>query len=190
MSSWADEVKQAATSRQAAETLGYERRRGSSFAPCPICKADTRGGSDTRGALGLSRDGKKWLCWACQDGGDVMDFVAAHVFGQTSKGATADQWKAIRRECQSNGWCSNEARQGRMISAVGASTSIVRSVQMGARLSGSVRCGPIDGSRTIHTGVPGRSRHNRRSNYRIRLGRLRIRTGGTLADNPTPRRPR
>ncbi len=51
------------------------------------------------------------MCWVCDDGGDVLDLVAGHLFDSTSKGITSDQWRAIQTECAKNGWCMNASRQ-------------------------------------------------------------------------------
>ena len=61
-------------------SLGYTYR-GRRLTPCPSCRAASRKG-ERRGAVGLlyGADGRRrWKCNACRAGGDVIDFVRAHL---------------------------------------------------------------------------------------------------------------
>lgn len=103
---WRDEVKASTDIRRAGIALGLTVRRMGSLSPCPLCAEQQRGSGDSRGPIGAKRDGLRWHCWRCNEGGDVLDLVAAVTLGTSSRGIPSEQWKQIRAVCAKNGWCA------------------------------------------------------------------------------------
>lgn len=102
---WRDEVKAATDARRAGLALGLSAGRMGSLSPCPFCQEENRGNGDARGPIGSKRDGARWHCWRCNEGGDVLDLVAGRVLGKSSRGISSDEWSQIRQFCASAGWC-------------------------------------------------------------------------------------
>ncbi len=82
---WLDQARELSAADVAAR-LGFEVRRGPSAAhtKCPACGAQRRhpGRHDRRGAVGIPHARPNtWHCFACEAGGDSVDFVA-HFIGR------------------------------------------------------------------------------------------------------------
>ena len=80
---WVTQARAWPVASVAAVLPGLESVRGWTW-PCGACGARTRHPSrgDRRGAIGLARDGRGWWCHECQQGGDLVDFIAVHATGK------------------------------------------------------------------------------------------------------------
>lgn len=96
MSDWADAVRARGVAEVAA-AFGLKVVRRTM--PCPICKAEKRGSSDPRGAVGLRPDGNGWECFRCHEKGSAIHLAAAIVTGET----TPLNWAPVREKCISMG---------------------------------------------------------------------------------------
>ncbi len=76
-----------------------------SLAPCFLCGEERRGSGDARGPIGAKRNGQRWHCWRCNEGGDLLDLVSAKLLGKSSRGISSEEWAKIRAYCSSQGWC-------------------------------------------------------------------------------------
>lgn len=88
-----------------AAALGFDGSRRLGFA-CPSCKADRRGRSDRRGAVGVGRDEMSWRCFLCSAGGTGLDFASYHLHGHNPRDCTSDERRALRGWIADRGWCS------------------------------------------------------------------------------------
>lgn len=101
---WIDKVKASIGIEAAANALGLQRRRMSSYGPCPLCRAETRASADTRGPIGIGREKGRWHCWACSQGGDVIDLVSAVRLGSRAEGLDQGRWQTVKEACAAQGW--------------------------------------------------------------------------------------
>lgn len=109
---WIEQVKTAVDVHAVASFAGMRRARMSSYAPCPACRADRRAKGDARGPVGYAADGKRWHCWACNVGGDVVDLVAYGAAGKPGRELAAAEWATVRASCVEARWCEPEGRPG------------------------------------------------------------------------------
>jgi hypothetical protein len=131
---WVDRVKSTIGIEAALATLGLRRGRMASWGPCPLCRAEQRGSGDNRLPIGIGREKGKWHCWKCQEGGDVLDLVAALRLGQRTEGLDGGRWAVVREACVAFGWCdpSEAAGPERRARRPGPASKIV-GVTAGAR---------------------------------------------------------
>ena len=104
--SWIDSVKGHGV-MAVADMLGYKRGRSRSLTPCPACKAQHRGSSDRRGAVGVRTDDKGWRCFACDRAGDGVDLLAYHVLDAPMVALNRDQFAEVRSKAASMGLCQS-----------------------------------------------------------------------------------
>lgn len=106
MSGWLEAVRPVSVEAVATE-LGLAVRRRA-LGPCPACGAERRGGGDTRGPCGLTRDGHGFRCFRCDAAGDAADLVALRLTGSRLREATAEQRAEVRAWYAARGWCEPE----------------------------------------------------------------------------------
>lgn len=91
----------------AARALGLSVVRGHgrhlALAPCPACRAATRGSHDQAGPVGITADGAGWRCFRCDARGDATSLVAWLVTGSASP--ARERWAEVRRACAAAGLC-------------------------------------------------------------------------------------
>ncbi|GDX78553.1 hypothetical protein LBMAG42_03640 [Deltaproteobacteria bacterium] len=68
-----------------AARLGVDGTVRSGFG-CPVCHAPRRGSSGKRLPVSVFAGGMRWKCFACQCGGDAIEFVAYSLTGSSMKG--------------------------------------------------------------------------------------------------------
>lgn len=52
-----------------------DRRAGHNMYKCPLCGSGSNGGRNSDGAFSITRDGKAWKCFSCQQGGDIFTLI-------------------------------------------------------------------------------------------------------------------
>ena len=80
---WIDTCKQNSF-EDVAHNLGLTLK-GKRWTPCPSCNAEASGTNDKRPPVGtfrISGNLTGWRCFACGEGGDMMDLVSFHLEGQ------------------------------------------------------------------------------------------------------------
>ena len=55
-----------------------DRRAGHNMYKCPLCGSGSRGGRNSNGAFSITRDGKAWKCFSCNQGGDIFTLIGLH----------------------------------------------------------------------------------------------------------------
>ena len=55
-----------------------DRRAGRNMYKCPLCGSGSRGGRNSNGAFSITRDGKAWKCFSCNQGGDIFTLIGLH----------------------------------------------------------------------------------------------------------------
>lgn len=75
---WMDDAKSRVSVSDAAARLGMEPGR-KGWSPCPACAAPKRGRADSRAPVDVRP--RSWLCYACGEGGTVIDLVAWRLTG-------------------------------------------------------------------------------------------------------------
>ena len=50
-----------------------DRRAGNNMYKCPLCGSGT--GRNHNGAFSITRDGKSWKCFSCNQGGDIFTLI-------------------------------------------------------------------------------------------------------------------
>lgn len=108
MAEWLDEIKTQGIP-QIADRLNLRRARLNSYGPCPLCGAEKRSGSDTRGPMGLTGNQKGAHCHACNEMIDIVDLVALCLVGKRVKELASAEWAAFRSACEAKGLVSHEA---------------------------------------------------------------------------------
>ena len=53
-----------------------DRRAGNNMYKCPLCGSGT--GRNHNGAFSITRDGKAWKCFSCNQGGDIFTLISLH----------------------------------------------------------------------------------------------------------------
>ena len=53
-----------------------DRRAGNNMYKCPLCGSGT--GRNHNGAFSITRDGKAWKCFSCNQGGDIFTLIGLH----------------------------------------------------------------------------------------------------------------
>lgn len=107
---WVTQARAWPVASVAAVLPGLESVRGWTW-PCGACGARTRHVSrgDRRGAIGLARDGRGWWCHECQQGGDLVDFIAVHATGKRFMELDTDDRRAVRDIAVRMGLCDGRA---------------------------------------------------------------------------------
>ena len=108
MAEWLDEIK-ASTIPQVADRLNLRRGRHNTYGPCPLCGAEKRSSSDTRGPVGLTGNQKGAHCHACNETIDIVDLVCLCLQGKRVKDLGGGEWAAFRSACEARGLVSHEA---------------------------------------------------------------------------------
>lgn len=72
-----EELKSGLTSYVQSIT-GADRRAGHNMYKCPLCGSGSKGGRNSDGAFSITRDGKAWKCFSCNQGGDIFTLIALH----------------------------------------------------------------------------------------------------------------
>lgn len=96
MGGWIAAAKQRSKVSDIAQSIGMERRRMNSLAPCPACTEERRGSGDPRGPVGVAGDDRGWRCHRCGQGGDAIDMVTWHLHGCSMTDATKEQRTDVR----------------------------------------------------------------------------------------------
>lgn len=137
---WIERIKATIGIEAAVSALGLKRGRMASFGPCPLCGAEKRGSLDSRPPAGVGREKGRWHCWACDEGGDVLDLVAAVRLGTRAEGLDADRWRALREACEALGWIEPSGAGGRAEERVAKPSAGRRIITPGAAVaSGRLR---------------------------------------------------
>lgn len=55
-----------------------DRRAGHNMYKCPLCGSGSKGGRSSDGAFSITRDGKAWKCFSCNQGGDIFTLISLH----------------------------------------------------------------------------------------------------------------
>lgn len=55
-----------------------DRRAGQNMYKCPLCGSGGRGGRNSDGAFSITKDGKAWKCFACNQGGDIFTLIGLY----------------------------------------------------------------------------------------------------------------
>lgn len=55
-----------------------DRKAGHNMYKCPLCGSGSRGGRNSNGAFSITRDGKAWKCFSCNQGGDIFTLIGLH----------------------------------------------------------------------------------------------------------------
>ena len=55
-----------------------DRRAGHNMYKCPLCGSGSGTGSRHDGAFSITKDGKAWKCFSCNQGGDIFTLIALH----------------------------------------------------------------------------------------------------------------
>ena len=55
-----------------------DRRAGHNMYKCPLCGSGSRGGRSHDGALSITKDGKAWKCFSCNQGGDIFTLIGSY----------------------------------------------------------------------------------------------------------------
>jgi KaiC/GvpD/RAD55 family RecA-like ATPase len=105
---WIETVKATIFAGDAIVMLGIGERGKNSAGPCPACNAQTRGGEDRRGPLGITSDRRAWTCHACKARGSVIDLLSYVRLGRPATSLTPDQWAALRGHAVALRWCTEE----------------------------------------------------------------------------------
>lgn len=86
--------------------------RTHALGPCPSCNAAKRHPKrgDKRGALGVRRDGRGWVCFQCEQSGDAVTLAALCLTGKAKP--DREGWKLVRRACAERGFCSPNPHEG------------------------------------------------------------------------------
>ncbi len=108
---WIQVVKDLGVYEVATGHLGLKQGRNRALSPCPQCGSSRRSSSDKRPPIGMTRDGKGWKCHAsgCDAEGDVVDMIARHVLGRSSKEVMKDEWPQLEAWCHERGLVSGDA---------------------------------------------------------------------------------
>ena len=109
MGTWLEQLK-ACGVESVAHALGLSVTRGhgrhAALAPCPICRAATRGTKDLSGPIGITGDSGGWSCFRCGARGDSVSLAAAITTGRVNAGG---QWEVVRMQCIASGLCTPAA---------------------------------------------------------------------------------
>lgn len=55
-----------------------DRRAGHNMYKCPLCGSGSGRGRNSDGAFSITKDGKAWKCFSCNQGGDIFTLIALH----------------------------------------------------------------------------------------------------------------
>lgn len=55
-----------------------DRKAGHNMYKCPLCGSGTHGGRNSNGAFSITKDGKAWKCFSCNQGGDIFTLIGLH----------------------------------------------------------------------------------------------------------------
>lgn len=55
-----------------------DRRAGKGMYKCPLCGSGSQSGSGHDGAFSITKDGKAWKCFACDQSGDIFTLIGLH----------------------------------------------------------------------------------------------------------------
>lgn len=55
-----------------------DRRAGHNMYKCPLCGSGSKSSRSSDGAFSITRDGKAWKCFSCNQGGDIFTLIALH----------------------------------------------------------------------------------------------------------------
>lgn len=55
-----------------------DRRAGHNMYKCPLCGSGSKNSRGSDGAFSITRDGKAWKCFSCNQGGDIFTLIALH----------------------------------------------------------------------------------------------------------------
>lgn len=55
-----------------------DRRAGHNMYKCPLCGSGSKSGRSSDGAFSITRDGKAWKCFSCNQGGDIFTLISLH----------------------------------------------------------------------------------------------------------------
>ena len=72
-----EELKSGLTS-YVQQITSADRRAGHNMYKCPLCGSGSKGGRGSDGAFSITKDGKAWKCFSCNQGGDIFTLIALH----------------------------------------------------------------------------------------------------------------
>ena len=55
-----------------------DRRAGHNMYKCPLCKSGHGSGRNSNGAFSITKDGKSWKCFSCNQGGDIFELIGLY----------------------------------------------------------------------------------------------------------------
>lgn len=55
-----------------------DRRAGRGMYKCPLCGSGSQSGGRHNGAFSITKDGKAWKCFSCNQGGDIFTLISLH----------------------------------------------------------------------------------------------------------------
>lgn len=55
-----------------------DRRAGHNMYKCPLCKSGHGSGRNSNGAFSITKDGKSWKCFSCNQGGDIFTLIGLY----------------------------------------------------------------------------------------------------------------
>lgn len=77
-----------------------DRRAGHNMYKCPLCGSGSKGGRNSDGAFSITKDGKAWKCFSCNQGGDIFTLIGLHegLTEFTDQAARAAEVTGVRLE--------------------------------------------------------------------------------------------